>query len=76
MPTVKVGGIYSLKIDIKFSGESNSIICLAFSNILIDSYIVYLPVANSNCCLDWFKGLQNYSLLNAECLDRYCQLSC
>jgi len=48
-PKVKSGGIYSLKIDIKYSGVSNSIICMVFSNILVESRIVYLPVANSNC---------------------------
>jgi len=53
-------------------GMSYSIICLVFSNTLIDSCNVYLPVAISNCFLNWFKCflvscITFSKLLSAEC---------
>jgi len=64
-----LGEIFSLKI---LYYMSYSIICLVFPNTLIDSCIVNLPVAFSNCCLNWFKGfrvscIKFSKLISAEC---------
>jgi len=54
IPTVMLGGRYSLNMVTKFSTVSYSIMCLVLSKISSDSCIVYLPVVYNICCLNWY----------------------
>jgi len=52
---------------------SYSIICVVLPNTLIDSCIVYLPIAYSDCCLNWCEELNNSAQIEAEidCTEAY-----